>query len=83
MSVLTVADHLKRQTATGRVLRTLQITGSISTREAMIDLAVGHPAREICRLRNEFGFKIETVKKNNPTTNQRYARWVLVEQEAA
>lgn len=82
MPVTTPSQQIRKNSATWRVLQALRESGSVSTREAMTDLAVGHPAREICRLRNEYNFKINTVTKRNPLTNQRYARWFLV-QEAA
>ena len=78
MSIVTPTQQIRKNSATGRVFDALRENGSISTREAMTDLAVGHPSREICRLRNEYGIKINTVMKRNPMTNQRYARWFLV-----
>lgn len=83
MPITTPSQQLKKDSAAHRVLTALRQSGSVSTREAMVDLAVGHPAREICRLRNEYGIKINTVTKHNPLTNQRYARWFLVNEVAA
>ena len=82
MRIKTPAQQLVKDSAAHRVLKALRESGSVSTREAMVDLAVGHPAREICRLRNEYGININTVTKRNPLTNQRYARWFLVNESA-
>jgi 16S rRNA A1518/A1519 N6-dimethyltransferase RsmA/KsgA/DIM1 with predicted DNA glycosylase/AP lyase activity len=54
-------------------------TGSISAREALLDLGIGGNAltRRIKDLK-EAGFTIEHERRVHPATNQRYTRYVLV-----
>ena len=58
-----ILDHLNR-------------TGSITLREALMDYSVQCLTKRIQELR-EAGHDIVTHFKNHPTTNQRYARYVL------
>ena len=58
-----ILDHLNR-------------TGSITLREALMDYSVQCLTKRIQELR-EAGHNIVTHFKNHPTTNQRYARYVL------
>lgn len=62
----TIYDHLAK-------------TGSISAREALLDLGIGGNAltRRILDLK-EAGFEIKHERKNHPVTGQRYTRYVLV-----
>jgi|VirMetMinimDraft_7_1064189.scaffolds.fasta_scaffold12057_7 hypothetical protein len=58
-----ILDHMKR-------------TGSITLREALMDYSVQCLTKRIQELRDA-GHDIVTHFKNHPTTNQRYARYVL------
>jgi hypothetical protein len=58
------------------ILDHLQRTGSITLREALMDYSVQCLTKRIQELR-EAGHDIVTHFKNHPTTNQRYARYVL------
>ena len=57
----------------------LQKAGSISQREAMIDLSIGSLSKEIRRLKDH-GVEIITEQRKHPATGQRYARYKLVKQ---
>lgn len=52
-------------------------TGSITQREAMIDYSVQSLTKRISELRAR-GYKIKSEKRQHPTTNQRYVRYVLI-----
>jgi hypothetical protein len=58
-----ILDHMKR-------------TGSITLREALMDYSVQCLTKRIQELR-EAGHDIVTHFKYHPTTNQRYARYVM------
>lgn len=58
------------------ILDHLQRTGSITLREALMDYSIQCLTKRIQELR-EAGHDIVTHFKNHPTTNQRYARYVL------
>lgn len=58
------------------ILDHLHRTGSITLREALMDYSVQCLTKRIQELR-EAGHDIVTHFKNHPTTNQRYARYVL------
>jgi hypothetical protein len=58
------------------ILDHLQRTGSITLREALMDYSVQCLTKRIQELR-EAGHDIVTHFKNHPTTNQRYARYIL------
>lgn len=60
-----------------KVLAFLEKTGSITQREAIIDLSVQSLTRRITELRDA-GYDIEREDRNHPTTGQRYARYFLV-----
>jgi len=51
-------------------------TGSITQREALLDYSIQCLTKRIQELR-EAGWKILTEHKHHPTTNQRYARYIL------
>ena len=61
-----------------KVLLHMQKTGSISAREALLDLDVTSSslARRICDL-EEAGVKVERIRKIHPTTGKRYTRYAL------
>lgn len=58
------------------ILDHMQRTGSITLREALMDYSVQCLTKRIQELRDA-GHDIVTHFKYHPTTNQRYARYVL------
>lgn len=58
------------------ILDHMQRTGSITLREALMDYSVQCLTKRIQELR-EAGHDIVTHFKHHPTTNQRYARYVM------
>jgi biotin operon repressor len=63
---------------TSRLLKYLRKQGSVSAREAMLDLNIGSTTKAIHRLR-EAGFEVQTHPRTNPATGQSYARYYLIE----
>jgi len=60
------------------LLKHLQITGSITGREAMIEYDIQSLTKEIHRLRGK-GYVINTVGKSHPVKdNARYGRFFLI-----
>lgn len=59
-----------------QILKHLRKAGSITQREALMDLGVQSLTRRITTLRDR-GFNIHSVPKVHPTTGQRYVRYVL------
>jgi DNA-binding Lrp family transcriptional regulator len=59
-----------------QILKHLRKAGSITQREAMLDLSVQSLTRRITELRQR-GFNIQGVQKLHPVTNQRYMRYTL------
>lgn len=64
------------------ILNHMLRTGSITQREAMIDYSIQCLTKRISELRSR-GYKIKSEKKQHPTTNQRYVRYVLVSKKGA
>lgn len=58
------------------VLAHLKTAGSITQREALLDLKVQSLTKRIQELRDA-GHFIVTLNKKHPVTQQRYARYVL------
>ena len=63
---------------TNRLLKFMRKQGSISAREAMLDLNIGSTTKAIHRLR-EAGFDVQTHTRTNPATGSSYARYYLIE----
>jgi biotin operon repressor len=60
------------------VLAHLRRAGSITQREALLDHSIQCLTKRIQELRN-MGYRIVTRVRNHPLTNQRYARYELLE----
>lgn len=65
---------------TARLLKYLRKQGSVSAREAMLDLNIGSATKAIHRLRTA-GFDVQTHERTNPATGQSYARYYLIEKD--
>jgi hypothetical protein len=59
-----------------QILKHLRKAGSITQREALLDLSVQSLTRRITELRLR-GFNIEGIQKQHPVTGQRYMRYTL------
>ncbi|MGC3025860.1 helix-turn-helix domain-containing protein [Burkholderia sp. DN3021] len=59
-----------------KILKHLRTAGSITQREALMDLSIQSLTRRITTLRDR-GFNIHGVPKIHPLTRQRYMRYVL------
>lgn len=66
--------------STSRIYQHLVRTGSISQREALVEYSTGSLTKEIHRLRSA-GVEIKTVRKVNPVTGAKYARYFLEKTE--
>lgn len=62
---------------TNALLQHLVTNRTISPREAMLDLQIGSPTKEIHRLR-ERGHRIAQTWRKNPVTGQRYSRYYYI-----
>lgn len=60
------------------LLRHLNAAGSITQREAMADHSIQSLTKRVSELRRA-GIPISTVNRKHPVTNQRYARYYLVD----
>lgn len=69
---------MKLTPETSRLLAYLRKQGSVSAREAMLDLNIGSTTKAIHRLRSA-GFDVQTFNRTNPATGQSYARYYLFE----
>jgi len=58
------------------IVRHIEKAGSITQREAMVDLSVQSLTRRITEIRDK-GIRIKSVWKKHPTTGQRYKRYSL------
>lgn len=58
------------------ILMHMRKSGSISQREAMLDYSIQSLTKRISELRSK-GYKIKTVHKHHPITQQKYARYFL------
>lgn len=63
---------------TSRLLKYLRKQGSVSSREAMLDLNIGSTTKAVHRLRVA-GFDVQTHARTHPVTGQSYARYYLIE----
>jgi len=63
---------------TSRLLKFMRKQGSVSAREAMLDLNIGSATKAVHRLR-EAGFDVQTHTRTHPVTGQSYARYYLIE----
>ena len=63
---------------TKKVFDHIETAGSVSAREAMVDLGITSAslARRICDL-EEAGYEIVRERRNHPVTNQRYTRYSI------
>jgi hypothetical protein len=59
-----------------QILKHLRKAGSITQREALLDLSVQSLTRRITELRQR-GFNIQGTQKLHPVTGQRYMRYSL------
>ena len=66
-----------------QVARFMIRAGSISQREALLDLHVQSLTSVISKLRNIPGMKIRTEYKEHPVTRQKYARYHLLSKDRA
>lgn len=62
---------------TDALLQHLKTNRTVSPREAILDLCIGSPTKEIHRLR-ERGHRIEQTWRKNPVTGQRYSRYYYI-----
>ena len=62
-----------------QIIKHLRATKGLTQREAMLDYSIQSFTKRISELRKS-GYRIEGVKGNHPVTNQRYTRYVLIEE---
>ena len=64
-----------------QIINHLRATKGLTGREALIDYSIQSFTKRISELRKS-GWNIAGVKGNHPITNQRYTRYVLVDNTA-
>ena len=64
---------------TSRLLKYLRKQGSVSSREAMLDLNIGSTTKAVHRPYRVAGFDVQTHARTHPVTGQSYARYYLIE----
>lgn len=62
------------------ILKHLRATKGLTVREAMIDYSIQSFTKRISELRG-MGYRIDSLKSHHPITNQRYTRYVLIEED--
>ena len=67
------------RTQHANIIKHLQVAGSITVREAMIEYHISSLTKRIHELR-KMGWGILSVNKKHPVTGQRYVRYILVEE---
>lgn len=79
MATLTAAQRLALSPQAGRLVRHMARTGSISAREAMLDLDMTSAtlARRVCDL-EEVGIAVERERRIHPVSGRHYTRYSLV-----
>ena len=65
-----------------QIIKHLRATKGLTGREALLDYSIQSFTKRISELRKS-GWNIKGVKGNHPITNQRYTRYVLIEEGAA
>jgi len=63
------------------ILKHLRATKGLTVREAMVDYSIQSFTKRISELR-KLGYNIVGIKGKHPVTQQRYTRYVLIEEAA-
>lgn len=63
------------------ILKHLRATKGLTVREAMIEYSIQSFTKRVSELR-KMGYKIINIKCKHPVTQQRYTRYVLIEEAA-
>lgn len=62
-----------------KIIKHLRASKGLTVREALIDYSIQSFTKRISELR-QLGYRIDGVKGKHPVTNQRYTRYVLIEE---
>lgn len=62
-----------------KILKHLRASKGLTVREALVDYSIQSFTKRISELR-QLGYQIDGVKGKHPVTNQRYTRYVLIEE---